>query len=806
MFSRSPSSRRRSRPVLHVESLEDRRQMAVVNFAVDPGVDVREISPFIYGVNESLEGNYANAAFTRLGGNRWTAYNWENNASNAGADWLFQNDGYLGGGDVPGGAVAPRLQNAAARNAGTLLTIPINGYVSADKNGGGDVRNSGANYLQTRFKQEVAAKGAAFTLTPSTADAYVYQDEFVNWVNTNYPHGQTDPDRPIWYSLDNEPDLWAETHPEVHPGKTTYSELIAKTVAYADAIKDVAPGSKVFGPVNYGWNGFTTLQDAPDAGGRDFHTYYLQQLAQAETTHGKRLVDALDVHWYPEASGGGVRITEQNNASATVAARLQAPRSLWDPTYTETSWITQWSTRGPINLLPRLRDKIALNYPGTAIAVTEYNYGGGNHISGGLAQADVLGVFGREGVLAANQWQLAADESFIEAGFRMFRNYDGVNGSFGDTSVRATTDDIAGTSIYAAVDSVDSNVLTIVAINKTEAPITASLRLGQVLPGASVAAYQLTAAAAAPQAVGTMTVVDPLNFGYALPAYSVTTLKVVGLQRLNAAPTVAVPASANPVSGMTSVLNVQGDDDGGEAGLTYTWSTVGTPPAPVVFSANGTNAAKSVTATFAKAGVYSFRVTISDGLRSVTSDAEVNMAAVLSSVAVSPATVTVKTGATQAFSGVARDQFGVALATQPVLIWTVASGGGAVSASGIYTAPAVAGTATVRAAVGSVFGTATVSIVTSPPVAPASLAVKIVSSSRLDLAWTDRATNEEGFLVERSLDGVQFTQVAVLGINARSYSSTGLSANTRYYFRVRAFNAAGNSAYSNVANARTRVR
>ena len=190
------------------------------------------------------------------------------NASNAGSDWYFQNDSYLGGGDTPGGAVIPRLQNASTRNAATVLTVPINGYVAADKNGGGDVRNSGSNYLQTRFKQEVAAKGAAFTLTPSTTDAYVYQDEFVNWVNANFAYNQTDPTRPIFYSLDNEPDLWSSTHAEVHPAATTYSELVSKTIAYADAIKDISPGSLVFGPVNYGWNGYTTLQDAPDGAGQ----------------------------------------------------------------------------------------------------------------------------------------------------------------------------------------------------------------------------------------------------------------------------------------------------------------------------------------------------------------------------------------------------------------------------------------------------------------------------------------------------------------------------------------------------------
>src|SRR5690242_13588733 len=81
--------RRGFRPT--VESLEDRRLLAV-HFVIDPQQNAHLISRFIYGVNQSLDGALSNLTFTRLGGNRWTAYNWENNASNAGNDYLFQND------------------------------------------------------------------------------------------------------------------------------------------------------------------------------------------------------------------------------------------------------------------------------------------------------------------------------------------------------------------------------------------------------------------------------------------------------------------------------------------------------------------------------------------------------------------------------------------------------------------------------------------------------------------------------------------------------------------------------------------
>ena len=86
---------------------------------------------------------------------------------------------------TPGAAIKPTVDQATAAGDTAIVTIPIVDYVAADRNGGCDVRNSGANYLQTRFKQNLPTKGAAFSTTPSTTDGYVYQDEFVNWLKTD---------------------------------------------------------------------------------------------------------------------------------------------------------------------------------------------------------------------------------------------------------------------------------------------------------------------------------------------------------------------------------------------------------------------------------------------------------------------------------------------------------------------------------------------------------------------------------------------------------------------------------------------
>ena len=498
-----------------------------VHFSVDANEDIAPISRFIYGTNRELDGPFANCTFTRSGGNRLTAYNWVTNASNAGADWHFQNDNNMSSSDAPGAALTPQIKSASEHNAGIVLTVPMAGYVSADKKGDGDVRNSGANYLETRFHKTEPAKNAPFTLTPDPKAPVVYQDEFVNWVKTKFPYGVTDPNRPIWFDLDNEPDLWQDTHKEVHPAHVTYEELIQKSIDYSTAIKNVEPDTKVFGFVSYGWNGYVTLQNAPDAKGRDFIETYLQAMAEADKKAGKRLVDVLDLHWYPEAQGGGKRITESLVNPAIVRARLDAPRSLWDPTYVENSWITQSMGHQAINLLPRLMEKINKNDPGIKLAFTEYQYGGGEDISGGVAEADVLGTFGRFGVFAASEWPNGGKEAFLGAGIEMYRNFDGKHGTFGDTSVHAATDNSVDTSIYASTDSKNPNTMVLVAVNKTDHPINASVAIKNGKVYTQVELFQLTKSGGpAPKRATGATLSDLQDLAVTLPPYSVSTIRL----------------------------------------------------------------------------------------------------------------------------------------------------------------------------------------------------------------------------------------------------------------------------------------
>jgi hypothetical protein len=398
------------------------------------------------------------------------------------------------------------------------VTIPIVDYVAADKNKGGDVRNSGADYLMTRFKQNRATKGiASLVYPPDTSDAFVYQDEFVSWLRSKA--GSTK----VIFSLDNEPDLWSDTHPEVHPNKVTYDELWTRNRDYARAVKGVWPQAEVLGFVSYGFTGYVNLQMAPDAGGRDFIEWYLDQAKAEQDATGTRIIDYLDLHWYSEAYADNQRVIVGDSTPELIAAREQAPRSLWDDTYSENSWVEGYFN-GPIDLLHRLQAKVTAHYPGTRLAFTEWNYGGGEHISGAIAVADVLGIFGQRGVGLATYWGLNGDERFAYAAMRAYRNYDGSGAHFGDTAVAATSSDVEGATVYASIDSSDPNHCVIIAISKANADMKAAIDITHPSAFTSAKVWTLSGTDAALKPGADLTSSGDNVFVYDLPAQSISVI------------------------------------------------------------------------------------------------------------------------------------------------------------------------------------------------------------------------------------------------------------------------------------------
>jgi len=487
-------------------------------FSVD-ATSSKPISKYIYGANFP-DWSKIDIPFplARQGGNRLTAYNWENNASNAGNDNQNQSDDYMGASNEPGWTVRTFLESAQSHKAAALLTVACAGYVAADKNGGGDV-NKTPDYLNVRFVKSYPKKPRHFAYPPDTTDHAVYQDEFVHWIETIKSAAT-----PVWFSLDNEPDIWVSTHARIWTRQPGYADIISIDQQYAAAIKDVAPKTLVFGPANYGWQGFRTFQNAPDANGRDFLDVYLAAMRSAEKNRGHRLLDVLDIHWYPEAQGDGVRIAFGPDKPGTPAARIQAPRSLWDPTYVETSWITKSLDGRPINLLPMIQDKIQRFYPGTKLCISEYNYGGEKVISGALAQADVLGLFGRYGLFAACNFGIGPNDTGLLAGFRAFLSFDGHGAKFGDHELSVQGETASDNSLYAAEDSSNGQRITLVLINKTNSAHAAAISL-HGFNATSAKAFVISATELA-HSVAESAAVESGSVNVDLPAESIVSINV----------------------------------------------------------------------------------------------------------------------------------------------------------------------------------------------------------------------------------------------------------------------------------------
>jgi hypothetical protein len=223
-----------------------------------------------------------------------------------------------------------------------------------------------------------------------------------------------------------------------------------------------------------------------------------------------------------------------------------------------------------------------------------------------------------------------------------------------------------------------------------------------------------------------------------------------------------------------------------------------------VFSDNGTNSAKNMTVTFDTSGAYQFVVTVTDvsGL-STTSVVAVTVVPTFTALYVTPNPATVFVGATQQFSVTGFDQFGAAI-TNPTVTWRV-SGGGSISTTGLYHAPATPGSAAVTATGGGLSAQADVRVVTRLP-APTNLSATPTSDyTAIDLSWTAPSGDVTGYYVYRgsSPGGESDTPLNNSPITGTTFRDATSTPGTTWFYTVKAVNAGGASGPSNEANATT---
>jgi hypothetical protein len=530
---------------------------ANVTIVVNPA-QTQPISPYIYGIDGNTNASIPNVpdvTVFRMGGNRWTAYNWTTNASNAGSDFNYESDDFLTSSTIPGFAVYPSINANIAAGQATLFTVPMQGLVSADESG--DVPTANAPDL-ARFQiivdQKSTVSAVPFTTTPAVTvvsgedTGNVYSDEFVwamNQLSTTKELFSGTTATPAFVDLDNEPDLWNSTHLEVQgPTEITPAAYIAKTLTMTEALKTQFPNMKIFGPSHYGFLGVYNFQSGvtgtTPTGENWFADEYFQALSTASATFGKPLVDVYDFHWYPEDyDAGSTRVTSLTAATlsdADMQLVVQAPRNLWDTTFTDPGNSNPWVNSvlgGAIEFLPRLQAKINAEFPSIKLSISEYETGGFNNIAGTVAQADQLGVYASNGLFAAMLWPPSGTYDYELAGFRAYRNFDGNAANFGDTAVSTVSSNPGSVMVYASTDSTTPGRVVLVVINRANTSQVAAIS-GLTLSG-TASLYQMTATTASaqstagdpvtPVSIGTMAV-SSSSLTLTLPAYSVTTINV----------------------------------------------------------------------------------------------------------------------------------------------------------------------------------------------------------------------------------------------------------------------------------------
>ena len=428
-----------------------------------------EISPDIYGFNymSSEDLKKEGGVLNRWGGNDTTSYNWKDDADNHGLDWFFLNTGGPLGIAEKDKRYYKFVQDTLAGGADPIITIPIDGWMakvppSDQKFGsfplslfpteapGGE---PGLGKGETPDGKKLWGNDPNYNYLPSTPEI---QAEWVKALVKDF--GPSTKGGVKIYQMDNEPGLWNENHRDVRPKGVGYDELADLNATYAAAVKGVDPKAKVIGMVAWGvmelagsaWDympggvtGYKKEGDGPKWTDRKAHgdvpqvAWFLKELSKKSDKAGKRLIDYVDDHGFPEVWGKNAKGEKVNVLGdfpydpVVTPQQFEAMRIFWDPTFeSPDSWCAnQWNKPylwDPfVGLIPKMKKIIAENYPGTKLAMTEYYPASKSYYHGGLLEALNLGIFMREGMDLACDWDGAHAGNYVFLAHQLYSNYDG---------------------------------------------------------------------------------------------------------------------------------------------------------------------------------------------------------------------------------------------------------------------------------------------------------------------------------------------------------------------------------------------
>jgi Glycoside hydrolase family 44 len=453
-----------------------------VLFKFSQGKNSKPISNYVYGMNyiwnrtTGFDGNLMNHSrlpfgMIRWGGNGTTRYNWKIDAYNTAADWpdpatgircdvTYPQESFFNGAAnrSNNGVNAVTDMYQTFPNSTPLVTIPIIGLVSKDL---------------TSALPPNGTKPSPFATSIS-----VTPDFFQPWVSQLQKTG-----RGTIYALDNEPALWNSTHSDLY-GCTgaSASDVWEKGKSTAKMIKSTDSSAVITGLNTWGWcdlhysgkDGCAPGTDYAMQGNKPLISWYLEQICKPEnlTPDGKKLVDIIDIHWYP---------MDLNNPTRTDADRYKAlrmTRNLFDPNYLEENWINTANGGKPIRLIPWLKEQIDQYCPGVKIGVSEWRYGELDEQARtakpegtfrpewavAMANAEAMAIMGREGVELATIWDRLPSGSHAENAFKIFLDFDGK----GSNLLNSSSVNIANDTVTLSQGAVNSDLYPGTAVSKLD--------------------------------------------------------------------------------------------------------------------------------------------------------------------------------------------------------------------------------------------------------------------------------------------------------------------------------------------------
>jgi hypothetical protein len=433
----------------------------------------RKINPQIYGFGTYMhedrdrEGIWEmKPAGYRWGGNTSSRFNYKIDAWNSAQDWFFHN--YAA--DKPK-MIERFMQENIKQNSASYITLPMLPWIAKD--------NSSYSFPRSIFPKQQnfdgdAGNGIGLDGQKLKADpkrtSIANSPEFVaGWVKIlKGQFGQA----PHYYIMDNEPMLWNSTHRDVVQEPLRYKTYLERYIAFATAVRRADPAAVIIGPAAWGWmemqysawdiegphSGGQRQTDRKSHGDKPFLEWFLEQLKKKEKELKISLLDQLDVHYYPETDRWPAG--DEQNPKRRMAL-LSSTRSLWDKSYKDQSWIDE-----KIYFIPRLQEMARRFKPEMKVSIGEYNFRWEYDIAGAIAQAEILGIFARTGLDAAQYWDFPKADGTHRFAFLLFRNYNGKGLGFGDEWIENSHNSQESSSVFAARSSKDRRI-TIIVLNKS---------------------------------------------------------------------------------------------------------------------------------------------------------------------------------------------------------------------------------------------------------------------------------------------------------------------------------------------------